>query len=219
MAIKRYNVHNYNSRATATANLAACLQEHAVPKYFDSVVLSEDGESVHCYVGDLFFLAINQTGNSTCGVGVALENGDGGSSALTGNTSSPFSCETVTECAHGLHLKFYEYAGGLTITKDNAGNTAVVYISGSSGKLPTTGTPETLRAATPKSLALHGNNVCLPWKFPVTTLAPIGIFSGEGHYLPNVFLMPYAQYPGEEGSLVLNGVRYVTNGLWAIKDE
>ena len=42
---------------------------------------------------------------------------------------------------------------------------------------------------------------------------------GEKSYFPNAFFIPVAQTRTVFGELVADGVSYVTNGYWAIKDE
>ena len=42
---------------------------------------------------------------------------------------------------------------------------------------------------------------------------------GEKSYFPNAFFIPVAQTRTVLGELVTDGVKYLTNGYWAIKDE
>lgn len=51
--------------------------------------------------------------------------------------------------------------------------------------------------------------------FPFVTHCALG----EKSYFPNTFFIPVAQTRTVFGELVADGVSYVTNGYWAIKDE
>lgn len=51
--------------------------------------------------------------------------------------------------------------------------------------------------------------------FPFVTHCALG----EKSYFPNAFFIPVAQTRAAFGELVADGVSYVTNGYWAIKDE
>ena len=51
--------------------------------------------------------------------------------------------------------------------------------------------------------------------FPFVTHCALG----EKSYFPNAFFIPVAQTRAVFGELVADGVSYVTNGYWAIKDE
>lgn len=51
--------------------------------------------------------------------------------------------------------------------------------------------------------------------FPFVTHCALG----EKSYFPNAFFIPVAQTRTVFGELVADGVSYVTNGYWAIKDE
>ena len=51
--------------------------------------------------------------------------------------------------------------------------------------------------------------------FPFVTRCALG----EHSYFPNAFFIPVAQTRTVFGELVADGISYVTNGYWAIKDE
>ena len=51
--------------------------------------------------------------------------------------------------------------------------------------------------------------------FPFVTHCALG----EKSYFPNAFFIPVAQTRAVFGELVADGISYVTNGYWAIKDE
>lgn len=53
--------------------------------------------------------------------------------------------------------------------------------------------------------------------YPFTTHCALG----QTSYFPNAFFMPVTQLSSRQcvGQLVLNGISYVTNGYWVLKDE
>ena len=51
--------------------------------------------------------------------------------------------------------------------------------------------------------------------FPVPTHGP----EGEITYIEGLYCMPWSQYRGREGSIILHGRSYATNGYYALLDE
>lgn len=52
----------------------------------------------------------------------------------------------------------------------------------------------------------------------LTVLAPI-VVSGTTDYCPNLFVMVNSQYYGTEGIIDIDGVKYLSNGYYILKDE
>ena len=112
--------------------------------------------------------------------------------------------------------------GSVVISKTNNNKTGFVIAAGSSGSTIdlynnfVTGvwgdvTPLTSSYSYGSGVTNHTQTQMFPF---VTHCA-----LGEKSYFPNAFFIPVAQTRTVFGELVADGVSYVTNGYWAIKDE
>lgn len=202
--------------STDNSGLLAWLQANAVPTYFDSVVADETTSStIHCYTGEHELLTIGLSSK--------------GSTQFTATNAESISMS----CSHnygGYNARYgYKCAGGLAIsagtgsaqyipvfiTKDSSGNTTVI----SSTQI------STQKAAYPISCAdvvttLLSISTDTTTGSAATTVVPFACGNGVGEtrYTPNAFYMPTAQYSGI-GKLMIDGVAYLSNGAWLLKDQ
>lgn len=151
-----------------------------------------------------------------------------GSNSLTAYKSASASAgisphagmQTVTEaynCANGALLVFSNgtYTAHVLITKTNNGATAIVFsqptIPGFTNGISSVAWGDILPNNAYAFTALTANQTQL---VPFCTDAALGTVS----YTPNAFYIPVGQYRAF-GVMTLDGVNYLTNGYWAIKDE
>lgn len=219
MAIERTHIIYSTLAAEAATNLAEYLNTNAVPKYFDKVELNTD--AVSCYVGEVELLKIkmflNQSGS---GVTVTTENGE--TITLTG-TSTNAQFQYAYKCNNGISFA-QELASDivLTITKDNEGNTTIIFVSSSSGsylnmaKNSTSGYNK-LYVVNKKSQSIfYKFFYCLNRGEQLTVFCPLPV-GDTAAYTPDAFLMPYTQFTSH-GVIDVDGCKYLSNGLWCVKD-
>lgn len=235
MKIERTYLYN-SDMAENMQNLYDYLLENAVPEYFDSVTISEDKFTISCYIGEnkfaeikkensgqsnlntihVYIYAQNILNNSTQNVDAVnavisgIPSGAGKSVFVTyaykcGNSISFCASESVADTMN-KRIKF-------TITKDNAGNTAVVCVADYQiGKNKTNKIYTGSENSNVLSLQMFINSD------GQLLTAKIPFFVGSsGNYTPDVFLMPYTEY-SEPGILEMDGVHYISNGLWCCKE-
>ncbi len=224
MAIEKTYLYNSNM-AENMQNVYNYLLENAVPEYFDSVAISEDKFTVSCYIGENKFIEIKKvhsnnqanlsyicvyinTVSATIGCCV-----DGGKPVFItyaykcGNSISFCASESYTDTMN-KRIKF-------TITKDNVGNTAIVCMA---NYQIVTGEGKTNKIYTgSKNSNILSFFACLNSVGQILT-AKIPFFVGNTeNYTPDVFIMPYTEY-STSGILEMDGVHYVSNGLWCCKE-
>lgn len=204
--------------STDNSGLLAWLQANAVPTYFDSVVADETTAStIHCYTGEHELLTISIPNASKPSVGFTVKNAVG----------------TTNLCTYGYagYYAWYGYrcSGGLAIsagtgsaqyipvfiTKDSSGNTTV--ISSTQISTPKTAYPISCADVVTTLLSISTETTT---GAAATTMVPFvcGNGVGETRYTPNAFYMPTAQYSGI-GKLMIDGVAYLSNGAWLLKDQ
>lgn len=112
--------------------------------------------------------------------------------------------------------------GSVVISKTNNNKTGFIISGGSSGSASdsynnfVTGVWGDVTPLTSNySYGSGVTNQTQTQMFPFVTHCALG----EKSYFPNAFFIPVAQTRTVFGELVADGVSYVTNGYWAIKDE
>lgn len=193
--------------------LAAWMLTHLVPDYFAAVTLEDS--TITCTDADGNTL-LTISGTST----IVLNAYKSASNVFTVSRAGVGACDYCTACANGAFIVWRQATAGnpmqqaLLITKTNNDKTALVF----SGAANYAGNvycvawgdamPNNVRAYTP----LTANQTQL---VPFCTDTALGDVS----YTPNAFYMPIGQYfTAGFGALTIDGVTYMTNGYWAIKD-
>ena len=195
-----------------------------VPKYFASVVYT-DNTSVTCKDSDgntIFTVAVDN-GSWTYTAYADSEN----FVSKTSSYAKPvygYVCNNgaMIVCAVNAISDATGIRGSVVISKTNNNKTGFIISGGSSGSASdsynnfVTGvwgdvTPLTSNYSYGSGVTNHTQTQMFPF---VTHCA-----LGEKSYFPNAFFIPVAQTRTVFGELVADGVSYVTNGYWAIKDE
>lgn len=223
MAITK--THLYDTIAGASCSkVAAWLQAHAVPDYFDTVAVSENGNSVICTVNGTDLLAY--TPNTATPFVVKSASGASANVASI-NTAHAF-IYYAFECEHGIAFTPMQPGAydtfNLVITKNSKGETTILHTNRFSGNTNT----DTINALYGNGVAAQGLSDVAPLKsftftrseYELTTLVPFPCSSAQGDpaYTPDAFYMPHSQTTAP-GKLVMGGVVYLSNGYWCVKDE
>lgn len=210
------------------------LQQHAVPEYFASVTIdSENDDAVSCYDADgNLVLTFTPSG---VGFFVTAYRSDG-SSAVTeygaaDSSSKNASCSInyVYQCTNGIMMHLYNTGsntytrnGEFIITKNNHDETVIInaYSGGTnstwSGAVTTSVKATAWTDVSPAStLTFHASAGNQTQLVPFCTDAAFN----QTSYTPNAFYMPKGQhYSMGYGKIEIDGVAYLSNGYWAIKD-
>lgn len=220
MAIERTNIIYSSDAAQAAANLYNYLNTNAVPTYFDRIEIND--AVVSCYVGEVELLKFSMFLNgSENGVTVTTENGETITFTASGNSAQ---FQYAYKCNNGISFALDLAADiVLTITKDNSGNTAVIFVSPSSGSY--LGMSKNSTSGYNKLYVVNKESQSIFYKFfyclnrgeQATILCPLSV-GDTLNYTPNAFLMPYTQYTAQ-GVIDIDGCKYISNGLWCVKDE
>ena len=189
--------------------LAAWMQANLVPDYFAAVTV--ESNVITCKDAD---------GNTLLTKGSNSLTAYKSASASAG-IASHTGMQTVAEaykCANGALLVFSNntYTAYVLITKTNNGATAIILnqpansLSGFTSGISSVAWGDVMPNNAYAFTALTANQTQL---VPFCTDAALGTVS----YTPNAFYIPVGQYRAF-GVLTLDGVNYLTNGYWAIKD-
>ena len=218
MAISKTYLYS-NDAAASCANIAAYLQENAVPKYFDSVTISDDEATVICTVGGVDLLKYTPS-NTTATFVITTATGESKNVAV--QSSSYAYVNYAYQCANGIAFSPTISTGDpftIAITKNNNGETAVISAQQFGAS--------TLINMVSQSLSAISLSCVAPLKtfsfnrtdYNLTTLVPFPCSNALGNptYTPNAFYMPHSQNTAV-GKLVINGAEYLSNGYWCIKD-
>lgn len=210
MAIETTYIYSTNH-----SDLLAWLQANAVPAYFDSVAADETTPSIiHCYVEDVELLTVSF--NSKGSTQFTATNAAGKTTTCSYNYSG-YSAYYGYKCANGLAIAVGSGTAKyipVFITKDSSDHTTVI-ISSTVTNQTSTYPISCVDRADP----LFSISTSPTAEAAVTTLVPFacGNTTGENRYTPNAFYMPTAQY-STIGKLVIDGVTYLSNGTWLLKD-
>lgn len=238
--MKRINIYELTNTGTAADKLAEFLDEYAVPEYFDSVEVGpaatgQGAWDVVCKVSDTDLLAFNFINDGTTAarqssVNVAVKTADGQSLNLTvadrvDDVGTYGTLYFAYACTHGLSLSATPTGPAiLSITKDNAGSTVIVFnLSNTSNQLglhigePTDTNRNKLYAISADSTGLlYTEPRVTEYLGQLMALCPIPVADTDKH-TQGVMFMPITQYT-TPGLLDIGGVRYHSNGLWCVQD-
>lgn len=199
--------------STDNSGLLAWLQANAVPTYFDSVVADEETSStIHCYAGDVELLNVSL--NSKGSVQFIATNAAGKSESCTYSYAGYYAVHGY-KTACGLAISVGTTSSWYIptyITKDSSDNTTVIL----SSSITSQTTAHTISCA---DVADIPSIATTPTTGAATTIVPFvcGNSVGETRYTPCAFYMPTAQYT-TLGKLMIDGVAYLSNGAWLLKD-
>lgn len=216
---------------TTNDEVAAWLTANLVPTYFDRIedVTEDTVEYWDCYTGEHKLLRINKRPSlSPCYV-----YGKEGSAVvyMTKAGIDNTVLRAGRACSKGVVLVPYipttpSYVGCLVITKDNNGNTTIV---GTPDGLYNYSTPgQSAQNTYPHRLVVCNKNSRLsayPYlyhmcatTYSVTTLTPLPVYGDDNAYTPDCFLIITQEYPNAI-KLDIDGVKYINNGAWCLRDE
>lgn len=214
---------------TTNDEVAAWLTANLVPNYFDRIDDGADDKFEYwdCYVGDHKLLRINKRPNSPCYVF-----GKEGSAevCMTKAGINNTVLRAGRACSKGVVLVPYiptnpSSVGCLVITKDNNGNTTIVGTPDGSYFYCTPG--QNTQTISPHRLVVCNKNSRLssyPYlyhmcatTYSATTLTPLPVYGDDNAYTPNCLLTITQEYP-DAIKLDIDGVKYINNGAWCLKD-
>lgn len=215
---------------TTNDEVSEWLRANLVPTYFDRIedVTEDSDEYWDCYTGEHKLLRFNKRPNRACYV-----YGKEGSAEVymtkTGIQNTVLRAGRA--CANGVVLVPYiptnpSSVGCLVITKDNNGNTTIVgtpdgsYYYCSSGQNTQTIYPHRLVVCNKNSRLSsypYLYHMCAT-TYSVTTLTPLPVYGDGNAYTPDCFLLITQEYPNAI-KLDIDGVKYINNGAWCLRDE
>lgn len=218
MAIQRIIV-DASTGDEVLQNVLDVLEEYAVPKYFDSVSIETDDNTqnyVSCVKDEVEILKIYDT-NGHWSIIIATNNSSYTEShGYNATIGALWVCENGISFAAGSANALDRFT--FTIALDENDNTA--FILSSFFNEPTNSNPIVvcLSNEVAYSLGYCGKSMSKAVSFGyLTTLCPVPIFQTE-HYLQNVYLMPFCS-DVTANVIDIDGEKYVSNGLWCVKDE
>lgn len=198
----------------------------AAAEYFTSFGLSEDKNTLTCYDGDNPLLVFSLKS----GIQKVTLNGNNVSASNSVTTSTCPFCSRVAVTGCGAALRFASSNGdnkgyAVFITKTKGGKTAVfalfnVFYSNASNQKVHCMTSESANKNTVSVIAQDFGvaKPLTPDDHDLTELAHV-LVSGTSDYCPNLFCMVNSQFYGTEGKLDIDGVKYLSNGYYLLKDE
>lgn len=226
MAITKTNLITAGDLNACANNLYNYLNGNAVPDYFDSVTIS--GTTVNCIKGGKTILQFSCPGDK-----ISLK--FTGASEFNFSTPYPFEViKSAYKCNNGFMFDGATsdnptFNAPIMLTKDNEGNVTIGILeclNGSSGEINckknNTNLLYVLNEKTDfktynRVYFFDDSNCRQNYQTAIVPL-PVCGSAGGNCYTPNAFLMPFTQV-AEIGKIDINGVKYLTNGLWCIKDE
>lgn len=201
---------------TSHATLLAWLQEKAVPTYFDRVEAdASTSTTIYCYVGDTKLLTFKY--GQYGGTAVKITTASGLSKDVTVTDMTAYAFYGYT-CAGGLAisvgLSYTVHEISIFITKDTGGNTVII-----TGTSTNANIKAGVNAITAQDVVLDTLGITQRTT-SATTIVPFicGCAEGESRYTTNAFYMPTVQYT-TKGKLMIDGVAYLSNGAWLLKDQ
>ena len=224
MAITKTNLYNAD-KTVAAENLYTYLMDVAYPKYFNGISIDAESNEIVCTVDSTPFLKISHlSDDSKINFTVTTKNGTT-TTVNFNSTSDRF--EYAYSCENGIIFTSTDTdpKSSFGICKTNVGDTVTIF--------PYTGTN---MSSTSYACALNSNaclvaiSVCDDTLYAFTTakifkstvritsLAPIPTNCIDGRYCKDVFYMPFCENTSI-GVLTINGVKYMSNGFWCVKDE
>lgn len=205
-------IHTYFTASEGAVNLSevgSWLQTNAVD-IFDDIQVTD--VSILCYIGENAAFCFDTSGNDRRFF--TLANG------ASQTYYVPYFTEAYrTDCGFCLITDTVNYKARLFFTKSNNGNAAVAgYFKPSSGNTSYYYWYADLEKNTAFSHP-HGSTVekVAGASDALTTLTPVPLGDG-GTYAPDLYLTAFTQYPNMRGVIEIDGVRYVYDGVIALKD-
>lgn len=215
MALQRTYLYSSDS-AASIQNIYNYLMENAVPEYFDSVSLDETNNAVSCYIGDLEFVRIaNAYINPQTQVKFIINTTNHSCESYKG-TGGKYICYAF-KTPHGISFttNYSSLTSVFTICKDNDGNTVAMVVSDLNIS-KSSSEYRTLFTANPQTGVINGKRF-FAYDSGLGTTAAVPLYVGDTtNYTPDVLLLAYAQNVSD-GILDIGGIRYWSNGLWAVK--
>ncbi|MGN0648628.1 MAG: hypothetical protein ACI4J3_08375 [Oscillospiraceae bacterium] len=207
--------------STDNSGLLAWLQANAVPTYFDSVVADETTPStIHCFVGEQEFLTI--TGDVTSKYNTFTAANAQGVSKTCSYNYTGWGAYYGYKCAGGLAIACGNVSGSaqyipVFITKDSSDNTTVIL----STTYVSTKTSAYVVSCADRQGTIPEVKCSNQYTANTTTIVPFMCCNevGEARYTPNAFYMPTAVQYTVGGKLMIDGVAYLSNGAWLLKDQ
>lgn len=154
------------------------------------------------------------------GDSVAVYSGDAGKTIKIGNVF----LYAAFVCSGGIAFSFRGTDGigekpvGMALTKDDSGNTIIIThnnLCPSDGENVVYTTSESY-IRQQETTILNGDSVNIA---PAAALCPFLVYDpNAARYTPDVGFFAYRRYT-EPGDTIIGGVRYLSNGLWCVKDE
>lgn len=217
MAIKYYNISDTSDNRFET--LKGVLETVATD-YFTSFEISEDKLTLTCYDGDNPLMVISRTSGYQHNK-ITL-NGLSGISATNSPASEKTYCTRITTTACGVAIKFTinnaDKSYGVFVTKTKNGKTAVFLQQektiGASSNNNYCVSSESSNAGIISKISSNTKSD----HTNMTQKAYI-LVSGTDDYCPDLFQMINSPYYGTEGIIDIDGVKYLSNGYYTLKDE
>lgn len=221
MAIERTYIYA-DDQAGAAQKLYDYLMANAVPDYFDSVSLNTEEGYVSCYSGEFEFIRIySYLASSSGGIIIYTDNGflRVYTSLAAAGSSTHF--EYAYKCANGISFDIRVHSSlkgkiQFTITKDDEGNTAVILEKNLNTTVTASGY-NNIYCINQKTGSFLYRILNLQGGYQKTAMAPF-VVGDTPNYTPDAFLISYAQNT-DDGIIDINGTRYISNGLWCVRDE
>ena len=214
-------------RITSINKLYNYLKENAVPDYFDSVELNE-------VYPNFDYKVLCKKGNRT--ILTFFANGNYSKYYVISDLSPTYSFSTgsktnnidhVYKCNNGFLFIMTDSSnasgdkGSISITKDNDGKLTLIVADSLMVKQNTTSKIYVINEHTDVAAYNTVYYDCSTSEMSnyQTVIAPFPVCgsSGGNFYTPNAYIMPFSQI-SQTGKIDINGSKYITNGLWCIKD-
>lgn len=205
------------------SGLASWMQTNLVPGYFAAVTYDSGTNTVTCKNGDGDTVLTIAGSNSTLNVTFYI---DGSANVARGYQYND-TIAAAYACTNGALLHFsYTYGGmygtDILITKTNNEKPAAVFPCDAAMSV---GTAAALNSGI-RACAVGDETVGSDFSFTAqsqnqTQLVPFATAAqyDAQSYTPNAFYCPVSQhYSAGIGKIVSDGVTFLTNGYWAIKD-
>lgn len=220
MALEKTYLYS-DDKNISMQNIYDYLIENAVPEYFDRVSFDETDYTISCYVGDLEFVRIKDSTYSNASQPGITINTINYSCEIHKGSSGKHICYAF-KTSHGISFStgYSDLTSVFTICKDNDGNTTAIVVSdlkiNKSINKTSTSDVSKLFTANLQTGIIKGMHfwVC---DDGLSTTATVPLYVGDTtNYTPDVLLLAYAQNVSD-GILDIDGVKYWSNGLWAVK--
>ena len=219
MAITKTYLYDSNA-ATSCANVCAWLQENAVPEYFDSVELSEDGSSVVCTIDNVEILKYTPNSNTAAFV---ITTRNGSRRTIQAQQANQAFIYNAYKCTHGIaftpNVQSYCDLFSLIVTKNNNGETTVVSTAYFAYSSINNLVLQNISAVSLSCVAPLRTISFSQYEFNITSRLQFTCSGALGNptYTPKAYCMPHYQN-NACGEVLINGTPHLSNGYWCIED-